>query len=50
MFHFWSFVQPGTDFGRVFGLRMSFDCPLDPIQVFGHVFNLRRSFGIVLPV
>lgn len=49
MFDFWSFVQPGTDFGRVFDLRMSFDRLLDPIQCFGFVFNLKRSFGIVLP-
>ena len=41
MFHFWSFVQPGTDFGRVFGLRMSFDRLLDLIQFFDRVFNLR---------
>ena len=50
MFDFWSFVQPGTDFGRVFDQRMRFDRLLDPIQFFGRVFNLRRSFGIVLPV
>ena len=50
MFDFWSFVQAGTDFGRVFDLKMSFDRLLDPIQSFGRVFNLRRSFGIVLPV
>ena len=46
MFDFWSFVQPGTDFGRVFDLKMSFDRLLDPIQIFGRVFNLRRSLEL----
>ena len=49
MFDFWSFVQPGTDFGPLFKLRMSFDRLLVPIQYFDRVFNLTRSFGHVLP-
>lgn len=48
MFDFSSFVQPGTDFGPLFNLRMTYDRLLVSIQFFGRVFNLTRSFGHVL--